>query len=89
MAPKKPRLPDTDASADKGAPTDRVDTTGAQTSEQAPMGAHPTEAPRLTKALTDSYRDVQPPGFRAIRSRRWKPPTSTSRTRSGGSDCYR
>lgn len=65
MDSKDPGVPaHTDASADKGAPTDRVDTTGAQTSEQAPMGAHPPEAPRLDKVLTDSYRAVQPPAFR-------------------------
>ena len=36
----------------------------AQTSQQAPMGAHPPESPRLDPVLVESFRHVQPPGFR-------------------------
>ncbi|MBI3548714.1 MAG: hypothetical protein HY078_06640 [Elusimicrobia bacterium] len=33
-------------------------------SEQAPMGAHPPEAPKLDQVLIDAYQATQPPGFR-------------------------
>ena len=35
-----------------------------QTSQQAPMGAHPPEAPKLDPALIKAFRETEPPGFR-------------------------
>jgi hypothetical protein len=35
-----------------------------QSGEQAPMGAHPPEAPKLDDVLTDAFRAVEPSGYR-------------------------
>jgi hypothetical protein len=35
-----------------------------QSEKQAPMGAHPPEAPKLDPVLAESFRDVEPAGYR-------------------------
>ena len=34
-----------------------------QSDQQAPMGAHPPQAPRLDPVLVRSFQEVEPPGF--------------------------
>lgn len=34
-----------------------------QSELQAPMGAHPPEAPRIDPVVAQSFREVEPPGF--------------------------
>lgn len=38
--------------------------TERQSDEQAPMGAHPPEAPKIDPVVKEAFKAVEPPGYR-------------------------